>query len=86
MKRAFKDFLRYCGIRVGFVIKEAHAFYINADEAEYIVNFEGIPGQGIVQCSAWRDSEPVVNMDIMGIDIMCERELLRRVYSVLKHR
>ena len=86
VERAFKDFLRYCGIRVGFVIKEAHAFYINADEAEYIVNFEGIPGQGIVQCSAWRDSGPVVNMDIMGIDIMCERELLRRVYSVLKHR
>lgn len=84
VERAFKDFLHYCGIRAGFVIKEAHAFCISAGEAEYIVNFEGIPGRGRVQCSVEQD-ERVVNMGTMDIDIIHERELLQCVCSIFKH-
>lgn len=84
VKREFEDYLSYCGIGMCLVIKEAHAFYISAGEAEYIVNFEGIPGRGRVQCSVEQD-ERVVNMGTMDIDIIHERELLQCACSIFKH-
>lgn len=85
VERAFKEFLRYCGIRAGSVIKESQVFHMNVDGAEYIVNFEGIPGSGTVRCSVEKDGR-VVHMGMADIEIICEKELLKCACSTVRRR
>lgn len=84
VERAFKEFLRYCGIHAGSVIRESHEIYLdNGDVDYYIVNFEGVPGSGMVGCSVKNGSQ-VANLGIVRIDITCESALLKYACGVLR--